>query len=215
MPLTEYGVLAGQLVRHFRDRPDNQGRWYHVNLEVAAPAGLYRCAVDVDSKSSAVGVQWKVLTVRAGAIAPVASFAPGYQRLASKPNTGAVDHIRHVGLIDRPGCLSRLAAPGWLLSRFPRRPWHSGSNLDASMELESILAIGRRTLVWGEPFNSGLGMHNIHQNQGDPAGSPWWDENGTWQDGAVMIERDDGAFETFVSKFSSQSDQTDDAGHPI
>jgi uncharacterized protein YukJ len=25
-------------------------------------------------------------------------------------------------------------------------------------------------------------MHNVHQNQGDPAGSQWWPENGTWQD---------------------------------
>ena len=36
MPLDRYGVLAGVLRNHFRDRPDTQGRWYHVNLEVDA-----------------------------------------------------------------------------------------------------------------------------------------------------------------------------------
>ena len=61
------------------------------------------------------------------------------------------------------------------------------------MALESILVIGRRTLVWGEPFSDGgLGVHNVHQNQGDPQGTQWWDENAIWQDGGVMVERPDG-----------------------
>jgi Uncharacterized conserved protein (DUF2278) len=60
MALDHYGVLVGTLLRHFRDQPDDQGRWFHVHLEVEAPGGLYRCAVDVDSHFSDVGVQWKV-----------------------------------------------------------------------------------------------------------------------------------------------------------
>ena len=39
MPLDRYGVLVGTLHRSFRDTPDDQGRWFHVNLEVDAPAG--------------------------------------------------------------------------------------------------------------------------------------------------------------------------------
>jgi uncharacterized protein YukJ len=34
-----------------------------------------------------------------------------------------------------------------------------------------------------EALERTLGMHNIHQNQGDPAGSQWWNDNGIWQDG--------------------------------
>ena len=52
-------------------------------------------------------------------------------------------------------------------------------------------------------------------NQGDPAGSQWWDENAIWQDGATLTELPDGSFRAFVSKFSSQSADTDDEGHPI
>src|ERR671911_487664 len=136
MALERYGVLIGTLQDHARDQPDTQGRWYHVNLRVTAPLGLYRCAVDVDSKQSATG-------------------------------------------------------------------------------LEGILAPGRRILVFGEPFSQGLGMHNIHQNQGDPAGSQWWDENAIWQDGATVMERPGGTFDVFISKFSTQSTQTDDDGHPV
>ena len=215
MPLDHYGVLAGTLTKHVRDTPDDQGRWYHVNLQVSAPAGSYRNAVDVDSKQSAVGVQWKVLVVRRSSILPAGGASPGYHELARARDAGALDHIRHLSLVDNPGCLFIVRPPGWLSGLFPRRPWIAGSNLEASVALESILVIGRRTLVWGEPFQTGLGMHNVHQNQGDPIDSQWAESNGIWQDGAVMVERPDGDYDAFISKFTSQSSRTDDAGHPV
>jgi uncharacterized protein YukJ len=103
----------------------------------------------------------------------------------------------------------------WVRSILDRASgWTSGSHLEAAEVLEPILVPGRRTLVFGEPFETGLGMHNIHQNQGDPAGSQWWDENGPWQDGGTLTERPDGRYDVFLSKFSTQADRTDDAGHP-
>jgi Uncharacterized conserved protein (DUF2278) len=219
MPLDRYGVLVGTLHRHFRDQPDTQGRWYHVNLELDAPPGRYRCAVDVDSKMSAVGVQWKVLTVAAAMLPETPALAAGYHELARLQSAGALDLIRHPALVDLPRSRLVRRLPGWLrqiLERLlPRRRWTSGSNLEAATALESTLVVGRRMLVFGEPFTSGLGIHNIHQNQGDPAGSQWWDENAIWQDGGVMTERPDGSFDVFISKFSTQSAKTDDDGHPI
>ena len=208
MPLDRYGVLVGVLHRFFRDRPDAQGRWFHVNLEVDAPAGRHRCAVDVDSKMSAVGVQWKVLAVPPTALGPVPALPPGVHDLPRTPVSGALDYQRHPALAPRPGCLL-----GWR-ARSTGRAWTSGSHLQAAEALEPILVSGRRVLVFGEPFRTGLGMHNIHQNQGDPPGSQWWDENGIWQDGATLTERADGRFDVFLSKFSTQGDRTDDAGHP-
>jgi hypothetical protein len=201
MPLDHYGVLLGTLTQHFRDTPDNQGNWYHVNLRVDADGSLYRCAIDVDSHASAVGVQWKVLRLPMSALGPVAGLADGHHELGMAQSDGALDLIRHPSFVDDPDCV-------------PRRPWISGSNLEASVALESILHAGRRTLVWGEPFDTGLGMHNIHQNQGDPLNSQWADENGIWQDGGTMTVRPDGDLDVFVSKFTSQSSQTDDEGHP-
>lgn len=58
-------------------------------------------------------------------------------------------------------------------------------------------------------------MHNIHQNQGDPSGSQWWEENGIWQDGATLLERPDGRYDVFLNKFSSQAGRTNSAGHPV
>ncbi len=208
MPLDRYGVLVGVLHRSFRDRPDDQGRWFHVNLEVDAPAGRHRCAVDVDSKMSAVGVEWRLLTLSASALGTVPGLPPGTHDLARAPDSGALDFQRHPALSPRLGCLL-----GWLGgSRTPE--WTSGSHVQAAEALEPILVPGRRLLVFGEPFTTGLGMHNIHQNQGDPAGSQWWDDNGIWQDGATLSERPDGRFEVFLSKFSTQATRTDADGHP-
>ena len=217
MPLDRYGVLVGVLHHHFRDRPDNQGRWFHVNLEVDAPAGRHRCAVDVDSKLSAVGVQWKVLTLEGPELGPVTGLGPGVHDLAREAGSGALDHQRHRALAPRPWPLG-LRPPrrmrAWIDMIGGQRGWTSGSHLDAAEALEPVLVVGRRVLVFGEPFSTGLGMHNVHQNQGDPANSQWWDQNGTWQDGATLTERPDGAFDVFLSMFSTQATRTDDAGHP-
>ncbi|MFG2874692.1 DUF2278 family protein [Streptomyces sp. NPDC048337] len=219
MPLEDYGVLSGTLHRHFRDQPDSQGRWFHVNLEVDAPAGRYRCAVDVDSKQSATGVQWKVFTLAASVLEPASTLPPGYHYLSMTSGSGAIDYLRHPAFVDRPGCLFVRRPPTWLqnlLDRLhPPRPWVSGSNLEAAQALETILLPGRPIMVFGEPFDEGLGMHNIHQNQGDPYGSQWWDDNGVWQDGATLTRRPDGRYDVFLNKFSSQADHTDGAGHPV
>ncbi|MFB9517301.1 DUF2278 family protein [Streptomyces purpureus] len=218
MPLPEYGVLSGTLHRFFRDQPDDQGRWFHVNLEIDAPAGRYRAAIDVDSHQSATGVQWKVLVLTASQIEPADTLSPGYHELASTSGSGAIDYLRHPALANRPGCVLVARPPAWLqglLDRIsPRTPWTAGSNLDAALALEPMLVPGREILVFGEPFRVGLGMHNVHQNQGDPHGSQWWDENGVWQDGATLTRRPDGRFDVFLNKFSTQADRTDNHGHP-
>ncbi|MFB0631240.1 DUF2278 family protein [Streptomyces sp. AB3(2024)] len=220
MPLDSYGVLSGTLHSHFRDQPDTQGHWFHVNLEVDVPAGRYRCAVDVDSKESATGVQWKTFTLSASQLDPLPALAAGYHDLSMSSGSGAVDYLRHPALVDRPGCLFFRRPPAWiqhLLDRLhPPRPWISGSNLEAAGALEPILVPGRPILILGEPFDhGGLGMHNIHQNQGDPYGSQWWPDNGTWQDGATFTRRPDGLYDAFLNKFTSQADHTGPDGHPL
>ncbi|MFH8576372.1 DUF2278 family protein [Streptomyces zaomyceticus] len=222
MPFQSYGVLVGTLHSHFRDTEDAQGRWFHINLKVDAPAGQYHCAVDVDSHKSNVGVQWKTFVLKASAVGPAAALAPGYHDLASEPDSGAMDYLRHPELVDRTGVLFERRPPSWLqelLDLLGSRPWHTGTNVDAADALEPMLVPGRRILVFGEPFTDDpegdLGMHNIHQNQGDPSGSQWWEENGIWQDGATLLERPDGRYDVFLNKFSSQAGRTNSAGHPV
>ena len=219
MALDRYGVLVGTLQSHHRDPPDAQGRWFHVNLQVGANGLTYRCAIDVDSKQSAIGVEWKTVPLSGSDLGPVDGLPDGYHDLATTPASVAVDFVRSRWLRRSPGCvfalmpeavISRLAA---LLGR--RIPdWTQGSNLDAAAALEPLLAGNPRVLIYGEPFTTGFGMHNIHQNQGDPAGSQWWAENGPWQDGLTVVRRADGTLRAFISKSTSQAYVTDSAGHP-
>ena len=221
MPLDRYGVLAGTLLSHFRDTPDDQGRWFHVNLRVKAEGAEYRAAVDVDSKMSAVGVEWKVVTgLTAGDLGPVASLDEGYHDLTMTSTSGAVDYVRSKWMQSSPGCVFvGMPTPflDFLSKLFGRRvpAWTQGSNLDAASAFEPLLSGSPRLLVFGEPFTTGLGMHNVHQNQGDPAGSQWWAETGIWQDGATLVERSPGRWSAFVSKFTTQAYRTDGQGHPV
>ena len=57
---------------------------------------------------------------------------------------------------------------------------------------------------FSEPFDSGLGTHDVHYNQGDPPGR-FWDENGVWQDGATVVERPNGELIAILTKFATQS----------
>ena len=221
-----YGVLDGTLTGHFRDTPDNQGRWYHVHLDIDAAGLHYEAAVDVDSHAAATGVQWKVVDVSDAGLRLPSGLATGFNHLANSLAGGALDHIR------KPETATLRFLPIRFVVRFPfilgwrrrwwrsllrivYRPWTSGDHIQATAALESILTVGRRTLVWGEPFTTGLGVHNVHQNQGDPAGSSWSGENAIWQDGGVGVQQLDGSWQLFISKFSSQSSYTDTAGHPI
>jgi len=212
--MDHYGVLVGVLTSHERDQPDNQGRWFHVKLTVRVGAQDHHVAVDVDSKQSAFGVEWKILRGLSTALfGPVAQFLTqphGYHELVRAQGTGALDLIRHTAFI----------SGWWIFSwMYPHRSrtWSRGSYVEASTALESILVPNRTILVWGEPYtnNGRRGMHNVHQNQGDPFGSRWWRQNAIWQDGGVMMLRPDGKLDCFVSKFASQSYATDDQGHPI
>lgn len=81
-------------------------------------------------------------------------------------------------------------------------------------DLEAVISQGVRFYVFGESFTSGLGVHNIHQNQGDPVGGGHDAENAIWQDGATIVETSQGDFVGFLNKFKTQSFKTDDFGHP-
>jgi uncharacterized protein YukJ len=84
------------------------------------------------------------------------------------------------------------------------------------LALEAVLVGTPKVYLFGDRFGaSDQGVHDVHQNQGDPAGSQWWDLNGIWQDGAVAVERPDGTLFVWQVRFNSQSPRTKASGHPI
>lgn len=212
-----YGVLIGTKSNYYRDSVDNFGRYYHGNLDIHTPIGDYHCAIDVDPKSMPDGIQWRIVKIQPNDFASIKTLSSGWHALASNSTSGALDYIRS-GVLHPPiiiwnvrhnSCLSRfLSFIRW------NPPWKSGTGIQALTDLEAIITQGVRFYMFGEPFSRGLGVHNIHQNQGDPIGGGHDAENAIWQDGATIIETAAGEFLGFLNKFKTQAFKTDDFGHP-
>jgi len=80
--------------------------------------------------------------------------------------------------------------------------------------MESLLTVGATVYVFGAPYTHGLGVHDIHMNQGDPPGQ-FQHLDGIWQDGGTVIEQPNGQLAAFLNKFETQSLSTDANGLPI
>lgn len=70
--------------------------------------------------------------------------------------------------------------------------------------------------AFGQTYSDqGGGVHDIHMNQGNPAGDHSGD-NGVWQDGALFIHLPAGdRWMALFIAFQTESWQTDDAGDPL
>ncbi|TDW51669.1 uncharacterized protein DUF2278 [Flavobacterium sp. 270] len=241
MPLDKYGVLKGTKVNYYRDEPDNFGNFYHGNVEVVANNINYRCAIDVDSQKTRV--QWRIINFKAKEFNLISVMADGWHHLASNEVSGAIDYIRWkpMWVTLRIPILFlfpewRLRIPPWLyspkLKQFESSEirsnvpfkiivldqssfWKAGNNIDAIQQLESVLNQGDKVFIFGQFFNSGYGVHDIHQNQGDPINGGHSGDNAIWQDGATIVQKPDGNYVGFFNKFETQSFKTDNQGHPI
>jgi hypothetical protein len=187
MPLIDgYGVLAGTLLSYTCDAGHTNGHYYHCTMLVTTRRGTYRCPVDLDSKEQKNGIEWRIVELGEASLHPVSTLSGGWHPLDSTAGSGALDY-----------CLSPEFDPDAI--------WERGSGRAAFRGLEPLLRQSRRVYVFGEPFRIGRGVHNIHQNQGDPVSSRWAAENGPWQDGAIFVERHDGTLAAFLCRFRSQN----------
>ena len=64
------------------------------------------------------------------------------------------------------------------------------------------------------PYDEGLGVHDIHYNQGDPPGE-FQHLDAIWQDGGTIIEQPTGELTAFLTKFKPQALTTDANGLPL
>ncbi|KPM50782.1 hypothetical protein CcI49_36175 [Frankia sp. CcI49] len=217
MPLAGYGVLIGTLDRFAREDPNDFGSWYHGKMYVNAPAGQYECAVDV-STPSGVPIQYReVRNLDEALFAPVAALGPGWHVLARDATSGALDYLRSPLLRGR-GCVTVIANPLITLVnsvlRSPRFGWVESTADNALDLLEKRLTGCQQVYVFGAPYNHGLGVHDIHLNQGDPPGD-FQRLDGIWQDGGTIIRSASGELNAFLTKFKPQVLNTDDNGLPV
>ncbi|MDP8305085.1 MAG: DUF2278 family protein [Candidatus Chlorobium antarcticum] len=208
MPLDDgYGVLSGTLESWYCDHDGSDRKYYHCNMRVKAHGGHYRCPVDLDSKHLADGLQWRVVDPVLSLPSSLHHLADGWHFLDARPGSGALDYYRSPELQPSGECVAAALFASEDALSDPLEgcpPWKSGSGTEAFGDLERLLLQCERIMVFGEPFRTGRGVHNIHQNQGDPPRSRWRAENGPWQDGAVLVERRDGSIAAFLCKFKTQ-----------
>lgn len=222
MPLADgYGVVVGNLTGHHIDLPDAEGRWPHYHLTVATPIGDYDCAINLKSRTE-IKVQYRDFRTTARVhLGPIMGLPDGFHALSSSSSSGALDVIRSESLEDprcpcpRPWLLRCRSRPAG--SRCRCTQWWLESGLNVVNLMKYYVERVDRIFVFGEPFSQGLGMHNVHMNQGDPLGSSFAAENGIWQDGGVIFEygSPEPRLSVLVTKFETQSLTTDSSGRPI
>jgi hypothetical protein len=193
--LPAYGVAIGKYLSYTRE----QGRWLHVVFKLQAGSQVYEAAVDVNEPQG----QFQYQTVNNLAVnnldnsllGPVSSLDDGWHALTPGPTSGAIDYARSPVLAAAEGA------------------WLNVSGDEAGNALVPMLTASTRVFVFGAPYSSGLGVHDIHCNQGDPPGE-FQSSDGIWQDGCVITQLSDGTLSAYLGKFSSQTLDTDNNGLP-
>lgn len=219
MALPAYGVVIGTLDHFAREDPNDFGSWYHGKIYVQTPGGLYEAAVDV-STPSGIKVQYRTLDGLSGsAFAPILALSDGWHPLASTSTSGALDYVRSPLLGRRSGCVTvRALDPvlSWLsnLWRSTDSGWIDSTGDNALDVLDAKLTGSIKLFVFGAPYTTGLGVHDVHMNQGDPPGQ-FQHLDAIWQDGGTIVQRPGGGLDAVMIKFETQSLNTDANGLPI
>jgi hypothetical protein len=190
--LPSYGVLIGT----FDHSGQHQGKWLHALLYLNANGKMYECAVDVNEPTGAF--QYQILqNLNKSLFTKISKKADGYYPLARSSKSGAIDYAR-----------SSILNGSTLL-------WQNVTGDEAGTALISMVSNSSRVFVFGAPYITGFGMHDVHCNQGDPINSTFHHFDAIWQDGCVFVLQTDGTLSAYVGKFSTQTLNTDNHGFPV
>ncbi|MFN7921347.1 MAG: DUF2278 family protein [Bryobacteraceae bacterium] len=213
-----YGVLKATPVDFGReDTPDSP------HFQLIATVGTVRWRIPVNVRSTAAGAASQALVLfhledpltNAALLDKLTALDPGFH--AKQPGL-AMDFIRE----------SMFALSDMKVVEFSG----PGENDDVqdilTVHVKRAIAGGSAIYAFGEPFDATvsprpadkqfhttMGVHNIHMNQGNPTGGGHAGDNGTFQDGGLLIQLEDrwlGFFVAFQSQLIPTSDQT---GNPL
>ena len=207
MPIYKYSVLKGDPQSGALSAG---GTSPHYLISVKAAGVLYQVAVNILS-SDGSDVLYK-LDEQFTPPDPEAlrALAEGMSSLAGEERNPAIDFIRsRVG--DQP-----------LVTRdqmaiLPRPGQSASDNLHNAViqYLDKAVQDPQGVIyAFGSRYSEGDGIHDIHMNQGNPAGG-FAGDNGVWQDGMLMFELPGSAeWAAIFIAFQTQSWTTDAGGNP-
>jgi hypothetical protein len=207
--LPDYGVVIGQ----YKSYTNEQGQWLHFDLNIEAAESTYQAAVDVNEPNGLF--QYQVFdNLDVSQFAIISALADGWHHLDSNATSGAMDYWRSP-ILQRPlGCLGLLWGVVNSIFGSNVQTWNNVTGHEAGDALVAMVTGSQRVFAFGAPYTTGLGVHDVHCNQGDPPGQ-FRHLDGIWQDGCVFALKADGTLSAYLGKFSSQSTQTDNNGLPV
>jgi uncharacterized protein YukJ len=219
MPIQRYGVLKGQAFECLRATAQSE----HFQILINRGHTPHRIAINTKSSEAPSQVLYYASNDFHHELTDAllqSNLQPGFTPLESKPGGLALDFIRR-----------NLVKPADMIPLPSREP---GDNDDLNDRLDFIVQQAMRdpsaiVYAFGQHWvdNSGsdryfpeitpsTGIHDIHMNQGNPAGK-YFNDNGTWQDGGLLFHfASRNRWAAVFTAFQSQSFHTDDhTGHPI
>jgi uncharacterized protein YukJ len=226
MPIRDYGVLKGAVLRRTLDRRDQTP---HYHIQVDADGELHRVAVNVRSGLDGLELLTAVDNDFEHAICEeIARRRSGFSRLEHEPGSGALDYqrgemVKRSRFRTTPRLRDGEGGLPDLLDVYVRRA--------ISDPAASLYAFGTKwgpdegetdRTFRGHPIRPSRGVHDVHMNQGNVDGPGERDdqhfrENGPWQDGGLLFHfPDQEQWVGIFLAFQNQSWQTDDrTGRPL
>jgi uncharacterized protein YukJ len=217
MPIPNYAVLKGKAIDKFRGEPNDSTP--HYEIHVTAAGKHYRIAVNVQSQQAPSEVLYFVNEDFEWAhLQELKGLAGGFTGLDDRDNI-AIDYVRSQ-LFDTS-----------TMKPLPANDPGASNDLERLIDKYITLAItkpGAMLYAFGSRFGPenkkdatfgftpGLGVHDIHMNQGN-SGKQFVKDDGVFQDGALLINLPQGdQWIAIFLAFQSQSFQTDDrTGHRL
>ena len=213
MPIQNYGVLKARPQQGVNARAANP---HYQILVVDENETKFRLAVNVQSQNQPANLQYAIMQNFQHAITDQLHTLPStYTALASQAGGLALDYIR-AGLfpLAQVDQLFAIATESQLSQLLDAQIQQAITDPNAF-----LCAFGQRWPETNTPdrpfgFVPDNGIHDIHMNQGDEDAA-YASENGTWQDGALLIYlASTQQWTAIFLKFQSQSWQTDNNGQP-
>jgi uncharacterized protein YukJ len=216
MPINQYGVLKGKAI----DSKNGMGRNPHFQVLLIDDNYKHRIAINVKSKKEPSELFYYVdEDFNHQMLDELGSLPLGFNEIESKPGDAAMDYIRgnHFDTSQMKPLPHDIPGPDNDLNELI----HKYISKAIAMENAGVYAFGAK---WGPEenkrdsyfgFKPGNGIHDIHMNQGNS--ERWKDDDGTWQDGGLLIHLPDenrwvGVFLAFQSQCFHTNDTT---GHAI
>jgi len=207
--------------RFWRDKTGNFGQFYHGHTQVDVNGTRYEAAVDVNlpGDDGQPKTEFMEVDIDPQVFAPILALPSGEHPLAKSSTSGAIDYIRYTGF-HTP---NRPQGPDLEFDRTlfgSDYGWNKATGINALDGLEAMVRDSSvvRVFIFGEPFHNPdgrHGVHNVHQNQGDPVGGGHDFEDAIWQDGMIVVQLSNGRLRGFMVKFLAQSYETDSNGRPL